>query len=55
MPTASATPMVEKTPSLAKPMPRNVTPTVAADATITRPIETSPRLTARSESSPSRT
>ena len=54
-PTASATPTVENTPSLAKPMPRNVTPTVAADAAMTLPIETIARRTAQSESDPSRT
>ncbi len=55
MPTANATPTVENTPSLAKPIPRNVMPTVAADAAITFPMDTRARWTARSESSPSRT
>ena len=51
-PIAHATPAVENTPISAKLIPRKVTPTVAADAVITLPIEINARLTASSRSAP---
>ena len=53
-PTADDTPTVENTPILAKLMPRNVIPMVAADAVITLPTEFSACRTASPESSPRR-
>ena len=47
-----ARPVVEKSPSLANPIPRKVTPTVAAEAAITLPMEGNARSTAWSLSSP---
>jgi len=54
IPIADDTPTVENTPIRAKLMPRNVIPTVAADAAITFPIETNARFTASSQPAPSR-
>ena len=54
MPIANAGPMVENTSNLAKLNPRKVTPTVAADAAITLPMELKALFTASSEFAPSR-
>ena len=55
MPIASDSPVVENKPSLAKPIPRKVTPTVAAEAAITLPMEDSACCKAASLPSPRRT
>ena len=54
MAAARATPTVEKTVSLVKIMPMNVTATVAAEAVMTLPTEASALRTAASESVPIR-
>lgn len=54
METAKAGPTVEKTPSRVNTMPKKVTATVAAEATITLPMDGSALVTASSEAIPSR-